>query len=317
MQNVVSGDILFVQRQDVIQIGGDMALKITKRKATPRRDLGLVTDCTGLYIRVSTDKQAEEGFSLEDQQARLTAYCMAQGWELCPEHIYVDKESGKSTARDNFLAMLHAAEAGDLRRVVVLKLDRIARNTADFLSVVKRLQARGCDLVIVKENFDSSTPQGKFALTMFAAIAELELSTIHDRTMSGRRQKAASGGYNGGPAPYGYTYDGEVWTTTPAAAIVRRIFAAYNAGQSMNGIAQALNRDDVPTAKSGVWDATKIRYILRNGFYAGLIQYDGQEMDGGHPAIVSIEEYRAAVARLYAARPGNPDWRKGGTCSPS
>src|SRR3954453_7307138 len=97
-----------------------MARNLSKANRTAKQaDLGLEHTCTALYIRVSTQLQADEGFSLDDQQERLQAHCTAQGWTVCPDHIYVDAGvSGKSTDRPAFQAMLQAAQAGRIQRIV-------------------------------------------------------------------------------------------------------------------------------------------------------------------------------------------------------
>ncbi len=251
--------------------------------------------CTGAYIRVFTDKQADEGFSLDAQRKRVAAYCVAQGWTLCPEHVYVDAGlSGKTSDRPQFRAMLRAAQEGRIQRVVSVKLDRLARNTKDFLATVDLLQGLGCDLVLIKESFDTSTPQGKFALTMFAALAELEVPMIAERTMSGRVQKAAQGGYNGAPVPFGYNYDGKAFTANAHAETVRSIFADFLAGKTMRQIAASLNAKGTPTARGGKWYASTVAYVLHNGFYAGFIQYNGSEVMGEHTTLVSVEDYERA-----------------------
>lgn len=257
--------------------------------------------CTAAYVRVSTDKQAENGFSLEAQRERIAAHCLAQGWELCSEHIYVDAGiSGKTTDRPAFQSMLQAAKDGAICRVVTVKLDRIARSTRDFLDTAHALDAAGCSLVIIREAFDTATPHGKFALTLFAAMAELEVSMIAERTMSGRRQKAREGGNNGAPVPFGYDYDGRHFTPNAHAEVVKRMFAEYLAGVSMRRIAMTLQAEGVPTKQGGTWEAATVRYILGNGFYAGLVQYDGAEVPGTHPALVSVDDYDRAVAARTA-----------------
>lgn len=284
-----------------------MARHISKRSKGNQIGLGATVDATALYIRVSTSKQAEEGFSLEAQKDKLQAYCTAQGWAVADEHVFVDAGlSGKTVERPAFQAMLEAAKAGNVRRVVAMKLDRIGRNVREFLATVDALQRVGVDLVLVKESFDSGTAHGKFALTMFAAIAELEASQITERTMTGRRQKAKEGQFNGGRVALGYTYDGATWQIDKTgAATVRRIFRQFLDGASLDGIAKGLNADHVATAAGGKWYAGTVRYILSNGTYAGLVQYDQQDdVKGEQPAIVGEDEYHAAVARLRALRPG-------------
>lgn len=284
-----------------------MARKQSKAsKTTKQAELGLQSTCTALYIRVSTQLQAEEGFSLEAQQERLLAHCTAQGWHVCPEHIYIDAGvSGKTIERPQFQAMLAAAQAGLVQRIVAMKLDRMARNVREFLATVDQLKAWHCDLVLVKESFDTSTPHGRFALTMFAAMAELEASTITERVMSGKQQKASKGGYNGSRCPLGYVYNGAQFEIVEEQAqTVRSVFTLFLGGQSINAIAQAMNATQTPTARGGQWHASTVRTILDNGAYAGVAQWDGLEAAGIYPAIISKDVYEQAHRRLQALRPG-------------
>ena len=290
-----------------------MAQRLSKRKTGAKQAaLGLQDIATALYVRVSTQTQADEGYSLEAQQERLQAYCTAQGWTVGADHIYVDAGiSGKTTARPQFQAMLHAAQAGTVQRIVAMKLDRMARNVREFLATVDQLKAYGCALVLVREAFDTSTPHGKFALTMFAAMAELEASTITERVMSGKAQKASKGGFNGSKIPYGYTYaGGEFTVNNDQAAVVKDIFIRFIRGESLLAIAAHLNAAATPTATGGQWYASTVRYILSNGLYAGAAQWypDGAKepltVEGAYPAIIPPNTYTQAHRRLQALRPG-------------
>ena len=283
-----------------------MARKMSKRQSAEQLALGAKVEVTAIYVRVSTERQAEEGYSLDDQARRLGYYCESQGWNVDTKRVYVDAGvSGKSTHREQFQAMMQAAQAGEIHRIVAMKLDRIARNVRDFLSIVEELKTAGCDLVLIKESFDTSTPHGKFALTMFAAMAELEAATITERVMSGKAQKAQEGGYNGARCPLGYKYEQNVFSVVDeAASTVRYIFTSFVHGQGMQAIAQDLNATATPTARGGTWYASTVRTILQNGFYAGLSQWDGTEQPGSHPAIISRELYEAAHNRLRVLRPG-------------
>jgi site-specific DNA recombinase len=258
----------------------------------------LDTGYTALYIRVSTESQATEGYSLEAQEKALRAFCEAHSWPVSDEHVYIDAGiSGKTSERPRFKEMLQAAKLGQVRRVVAMKLDRLARNVRDFLATVDLLKEYGCALVLIKESFDTSTPHGKFALTMFAAMAELEASTITERVLTGKRQKATTGGYNGSRIPMGYTYiDGRFVVNEAQAPTVRRIFDLFNAGHSLNAIARQLNEDGTPTATGkGEWRNWGVNHILRNGLYAGVAQWAGVEVElSEHPAIITKETYDQA-----------------------
>lgn len=292
-----------------------MARIRNKRQTAKQTEMALGERVTALYIRVSTDKQADEGYSLDDQKERLTAYCAAQGWTVGA--VYADEGiSGKTDDRPQFQAMLDAAKTSDVGRIVAMKLDRLARNTRDFLATVDQLDKAGCDLVLLKEAFDTGTPHGKFALTMFAAIAELEASQIAERTMSGRRQKAKQGGYNGGRVPLGYDYDGETFTLNGAAETVAEIFGrfvepayvrdgqGYGHAETLSSLARDLNDRGVKTQRGGKWYPATVRYVLNNGFYAGLVQYEDSEVAGTHPAVIGPDTYHAAISRLQALKPG-------------
>lgn len=282
-----------------------MARKMSKRQSV--KQMTLVSDgATALYVRVSTEKQANEGFSLDAQLAELTAYCAAMGWTVADDHVYVDAGvSGKSTDRPAFLAMMDAAKQGRIVRVVATKLDRIARNLKDLLQTVDDLRSVGCALVVKKEQFDTSTAQGVFVLQMLGAVGELERSMIADRMDAGRQQKAATGGYNGSRCPLGYIYANDTFVINPGqAATVQGIFESFVSGQGMSAIANSLNDSGTSTATGGRWYAGTVRYILQNGFYAGLAQWDETEVDGSHPAIISRELYEMAHRRLQAIRPG-------------
>ena len=289
-----------------------MAQRLNKRVKAKQGEFGLQAASTALYVRVSTQLQADEGYSLEAQQERLQAYCTAQGWTVAPEHIYVDAGiSGKTTARPAFQQMLHAAQAGTVQRIVAMKLDRMARNVREFLATVDQLKAWHCDLVLVKESFDTSTPHGRFALTMFAAMAELEASTITERVMSGKAQKASKGGYNGSKIPYGYTYQAGEFTINPdQAAVIRGIFIRFIRGETLLALAAHLNANETPTATGGQWYPSTVRYILSNGLYAGLAQWypdgakDAITVQDAYPAIIDLATYEQAHARLQALRPG-------------
>lgn len=277
-----------------------MARQSNTRRKAKQTKLGIQADNTAIYLRVSTDKQAEEGFSIDAQRERLLAYCTAQGWPVAESHIFIDAGfSGKTTDRPAYQAMLRAAESGEVRRIVAMKLDRLARNVRDFLATVDSLNRWGCDMVLVKESFDTSTPHGKFALTLFSAMAELEAATITERVMSGKRQKAETGGYNGSRIPLGYRFNDGRFEPSEDAATVRRIFQEYVSGAALIAIANRLNADQASTARGGKWHAGTVRYVLRNGAYAGLCQWAGVEVDGNtHPAIIAPELYHAAMQRM-------------------
>ena len=135
------------------------------------------------YVRVST----------EDQNIARQEVIMQ---ELGVEKIYVEKVSGKTQyGREQLEKMLQYVREGDV--VVVESISRIARNTKDLLEIVERLNEKHVDFTSRKEQIDTNTPSGKFMLTVFGAIAELEREYILDRQREGIEIARLNGKYEG------------------------------------------------------------------------------------------------------------------------
>jgi DNA invertase Pin-like site-specific DNA recombinase len=115
-----------------------------------------------------------------------------------PERIYIDKQSGKDTARPQLQQLLSAVKRGDT--VVVESVSRFARNTRDLLDLVEQLASKGVEFVSQKERIDTTTPTGKFMLTVFGAVAELERGYILQRQAEGIASAKLRGVHMGRPA---------------------------------------------------------------------------------------------------------------------
>lgn len=222
----------------------------------------------GIYVRVSTDEQARDGYGLAVQRERCRAQATAKGLAVVAE--YADEGiSGTldATARPGLADMLAAAHLGEIDTVIVLSLDRLARKTRLVLEIVETLDRARCDLVSVKESLDTTTPQGQFTLTIFAALAQLERDVIVQRTSDGRNERGRRDGERGGRMPMGYRRvgDGLIEVDTDAAPVVRRIFAHRAEGKTLQAIADALNADAVPNPQGGRrWEPATVRAVLQN-----------------------------------------------------
>ncbi len=134
------------------------------------------------YIRVSTAEQ-----NTIRQEILMT--------ELGVDEIYIDKISGKNTNRPQLKAMLEYVRRGDT--VIVSEISRFARNTKDLLELVEMLTEKGVEFVSKKEAIDTTTPTGKFMLTIFGAVAELEREYILQRQREGIAAAKNMGKYTG------------------------------------------------------------------------------------------------------------------------
>lgn len=137
------------------------------------------------YLRVSTEDQ---NLARQYEDIRKTGLEFAK--------VFEEKVSGKSIeGREQLKALMAYVREGDI--VVVESFSRLARSTKDFLFIVDSLKSKGVALKSLKENFDTSTPQGEFTMTMFAALAQLERETIKQRQAEGIAVAKANGVYKG------------------------------------------------------------------------------------------------------------------------
>ena len=136
------------------------------------------------YIRVSTQEQ---------NTVRQDVLLESLGVEI----LFIDKASGKNAERPELIRMIEFVRQGDT--IVVESISRFARNTRDLLELVERLTAKGVEFVSKKESIDTSSPTGKFMLTVFGAVAELERAYILERQREGIAIAKVNGVYKGRP----------------------------------------------------------------------------------------------------------------------
>ncbi|MFM9087265.1 MAG: recombinase family protein [Cyanobium sp.] len=199
------------------------------------------------YVRVSTHEQHDSGLGLAAQRAALTAEAERRGWSL---EIVSEVGSGKSTQhRDELLAALDRLDRGDADVLVVSRLDRLARSVLDFATIRQRAERRGWSVVALDVAVDTSTPSGALMASVVSAMAEYERRLIAVRTAEALARLRA---------------EGRTYCRERADESVRaRIVAAHAAGESLNGIARALNDDNVPTTRGGArWYAATVRRIV-------------------------------------------------------
>jgi len=156
------------------------------------------------YIRVSTDRQAQEGESIEVQRRQIEGWCLMQGEELAAAPFQDEGVSGGIPLADRPAghALLAALKAGDT--VVVAKLDRMFRSALDALQTVEKLKARKVRLCLLDLGDVTGNGMAKAFLTMASAFAELERDMIRERVTTVKRDQRARGNYLGGKVPFGF-----------------------------------------------------------------------------------------------------------------
>ena len=243
-----------------------------------------------LYVRVSTEEQATEGFSLDAQISKLKTYCRLEGWNIAA--VYCEEgESGRSTKRPQYQKMMSESDTWDV--ILVYKLDRIHRNSVNFAKMMEELDQKGKDFCSVQEKFDTSTAMGRFVRDIMERIAQLESEQIGERVKQGMERKAKFVyGLLGSAHPYGYTIKhGKLDVNNDEKYTVRAIYNMAIDGFSMENIADYLNNGRVPSKTGGKWGKSSIYYILHNPLYAGYVKWDGYVKLGEHNAIIERETF--------------------------
>lgn len=203
------------------------------------------------YLRCSTEEQAVSGLGLADQKAVIEAEAARRGWDAV-EYVTDDGYSAKSLARPGITDALDRLSAGKAGVLVVSKLDRLSRSVHDFTGLIARAKREGWELVVLDLSLDTGTPNGKFMASVLASVAELERDLISARTSAALQQLKASGKRLGRPR-------------VMPESVTERIVSERAEGRTLAAIADALNADNVPTARGGAaWYPSTVKRVLES-----------------------------------------------------
>lgn len=276
-------------------------LKTERKKQDIINNL-VLHDKVGIYCRVSTQDQAREGFSLEEQEERLRALCTYKGYEIID--IYIDPGiSGKNTNRPEFQRMMNDIKTKKINRILTLKLDRLTRSIIDLENLVRFLEENDCSLEAAYEEINTSNANGRFFVRMLTILAQLDIERTSERTLIGL-DGALKAKHTTGKAPLGFVkIDKVLQISDETSPIIQRIFNDYINGMSACRIANALSEENVLNRK---WKSTTIDKILENRLYIGeyvaykscdykesVIYYDMA------PKIISNETWERMIAAKH------------------
>lgn len=244
-----------------------------------------------LYIRVSTDAQREEGYSIEAQKEMLISYCKTK--DIKSYEFYIDGGfTGSNMDRPELSRMIKDIKDGKISHVVVYKLDRLSRSQKDALYLIEDvLGPHNVDFTSMNESMDTGTPMGRLMLGILAAFAQLERENIKERTRMGMKERIKNGYWmGGGRVPFGYDYDSEQGILVPNkdAETVRKIYDLYLKGYSREKIAELI----------GFKYDKLVSNILMRKANAGFIVYNDEEYLGRHEPIISLETYERAMEMM-------------------
>ena len=220
----------------------------------------------GLYIRVSTEDQAREGFSLPEQEKRLRAMCEYKGYEIYK--LYKDAGiSAKDMNRPAFEELLQDIREKKCNTIVVLKLDRLTRSVYDMEFIMKFLEENDAYLDCANEEINTTNSSGKMVARLLTTVSQNEIERTSERTKFGLAG-AIKEGHIPGKNPLGYKRDGKKLVIDPLTKdIVKRIYDLYFEGKSYSNIATIFNQEEV-LGKTN-WRDTGILRIISNEIYKG------------------------------------------------
>lgn len=222
----------------------------------------------GVYIRVSTEDQAREGFSLGEQEEKLLQLCKFK--ELEAYKVY--KDAGISAKdmehRPQFQAMLQDMKEGKINYIVAYKLDRITRSVRDLEELISVLEQYNCFLLCDRDDVNTSTANGRFFVRMLTVLSQLEIEIVSERTKFGLNG-AIKSGHIPGQRPFGYTKseDKKMIIDNATRPYVEKIFDMYLEGKSFQQIANYFKENNIYPKKK--WHDTTIQKIIDNKIYMG------------------------------------------------
>jgi len=269
----------------------------------------------GIYIRVSTEDQIKEGYSLEIQKEYLETFAMREGYDAFK--VYCDDGiSAYSTRRPALQQLLADAKAKRFELVLVYKIDRFSRNLRDMLNLVDELFKYGVGFKSATEPFDSTTSAGKLIFQQLGSFAEFERNRIAERVFPGMIKGVQQGNWQGARfAPFGYTYNKTkklLEIEEREANIVKLIYTMYLSGKSTHDIAAYLDKKGYKTRTGKQFYNKFICDILKNQIYTGKIVWNKKHykyirndpskiliVQGKHKPIIDEEDF-AEVQKLLA-----------------
>ena len=222
----------------------------------------------GIYIRVSTEDQAREGFSLGEQKEKLLQLCSFKGYEVFKIYEDAGISAKDMEHRPAFQEMLSDMKKGKINYIVAYKLDRVTRSVRDLEELISQLEHYNCYLVCDRDDVNTSTANGRFFVRMLTVLSQLEIEIVSERTKFGLNG-AIKSGHLPGVSPLGYKKDGNKKTIIDETTkpVIERIFKMYLEGKSFQQISNIFNEEQLLYPKK--WKDTTIQKIIDNKIYMG------------------------------------------------
>lgn len=236
----------------------------------PSRRVGVEMKKAMAYVRVSTTGQAEDGVSLEAQEARIRAWCTLEDYALADVFIDRGLSGGRADNRPALQEALQAVGRGDA--LVVYSLSRLARSTKDTLAIAETLDRRGADLVSLSEKIETTSAAGKMVFRLLAVLSEFERDVIAERTSMAMRHLQAQGRHIGGQVPFGFlVVDGKLVASTYEQEAMKFAKNLRDLGFSLRSIAQVLEQHGFLSRNGYRFDPKQVSRMITSKCVPGLV----------------------------------------------
>ncbi len=272
-----------------------------------------------VYCRVSSKKQANEGYSLADQESRIMKYIEAKKKKEDDFVIQImidDGFSASSLDRPKMKKIIEMIENKEIDSIYVYCLDRLTRKITDLAYLIDLMNKNDVTLISLCENVETKTPAGKLFINIVVLFAQWELENILSRTSRGIMESAAQGNYPKAVAPFGYVKkDGKLVIYEEKAELVRYVFNAVAVDKrSVNSVRIELSKNRNFNLK---WSNTSLYRMIRNEIYIGTFVYGGFRIENHSPAIIEKEIYHEAnrLIRKYEESQNKYIFKKFAYCS--
>lgn len=239
-----------------------------------------------IYARVSTARQEEEA-TIESQIAALETYAAEQGYQVAPEHRFIDQAvSGYRLDRPALDQLRDLAGEQAFPVLLCLDPDRLARRYVYQRLLLDELSRAGVTVIFLSQPAGADSPQTELLLGIQGLFAEYERAVIAERMRRGKLHRIKTGQLMPNQAPYGYRYlprdlpGGGQWLVVPEqAAVVRDIFSWYQAGLTISAIVTRLNKAPISGPQGSRWHFSTVQRILKEPAYKGSARYNRHQTD--------------------------------------
>lgn len=221
------------------------------------------------YIRVSTEDQAKEGISLVVQEEKILTY--AKLWNLGSVEIIRDEgRSAKNLKREGVQEVIRLVKEGEVKHLIIYKIDRLSRDAVDLLTMVKELfKPENVQLHSITERIDTVSAAGKLAFGIQVQVAQYERDVISERTKAVLQWKKKNG-QDLGTAPLGFEMkDKKFYEVAAELQVVREIKRLRRKHFTFRAIARQLNEEGIATKQGKRWHPGTVHKIVRSKRYRG------------------------------------------------